>query len=136
MRRVIVPLERMGARIESRDGRPPLTVQGTAALSPLDYQTEVPSAQVKSAVLLAGLHAAGRTSVTESLPTRDHTERALAEFGVQVERHGAGTVAVDGRPAADGPRCWRCRATCRRPRSGWRPGRRFRAPRSLLPMWD
>ena len=86
MRRVIVPLERMGARIESRDGRPPLTFMGGGAVTPLDYRPEVPSAQVKSAVLLAGLHAPGRTAVTEALPTRDHTERALAAFGVQVER--------------------------------------------------
>jgi 3-phosphoshikimate 1-carboxyvinyltransferase len=96
MRRVVAPLERMGARIESRDGRPPLTVHGTDRLTPVDYRTEVPSAQVKSAVLLAGLHAPGRTSVTETLSTRDHTERALAEFGVQVERLGPGTVAVTG----------------------------------------
>ena len=102
MRRVIVPLERMGARIESHDGRPPLTVTGAAGLSPLDYQTEVPSAQVKSAVLLAGLHAPGRTSVSETLPTRDHTERALAEFGVLVERPRPGTVAVTGRQRLTG----------------------------------
>jgi 3-phosphoshikimate 1-carboxyvinyltransferase len=96
MRRVIVPLEKMGARIASHDGRPPLTIRGTAGLSPLDYHTETPSAQVKSAVLLAGLHAPGRTSVTEALPTRDHTERALAEFGVHVDRVGSGTVALTG----------------------------------------
>lgn len=97
MRRIIVPLERMGARIESQNGRPPLTIHGTGTPTPLAYQTEVPSAQVKSAVLLAGLHADGRTSVQESLPTRDHTERALAEFGVRVERLGGNTVAVQGR---------------------------------------
>jgi 3-phosphoshikimate 1-carboxyvinyltransferase len=96
MRRVVAPLQQMGARIESPDGRPPLAVRGTDRLTPIDYRTEVPSAQVKSAVLLAGLHAPGRTSVTESLPTRDHTERALAEFGVQLERTGPGTVAVGG----------------------------------------
>jgi len=97
MRRIITPLERMGARIESREGKPPLVVHGTAAVSPLAYQTEVPSAQVKSAVLLAGLHAEGRTSVTESTATRDHTERALAEFGVEVTRHDPHTVSVEGR---------------------------------------
>ncbi|HEY6506383.1 MAG TPA: 3-phosphoshikimate 1-carboxyvinyltransferase [Vicinamibacterales bacterium] len=97
MRRIIVPLERMGARIDSRNGRPPLTIHGTSTPAALDYQTEVPSAQVKSAVLLAGLHAEGRTSVRESVPTRDHTERALAEFGVRVERPGDNTVAVQGR---------------------------------------
>src|SRR5688572_4708106 len=78
MRRIIVPLERMGARIRSHDGRPPLAIDGTATPAPLDFQTEVPSAQVKSAVLLAGLHAHGRTRVTEAVQTRDHTERGLA----------------------------------------------------------
>jgi len=97
MRRIVVPLERMGARIDSRNGRPPLTIHGLSTPTAVDYQTEVPSAQVKSAVLLAGLHAEGRTSVQEALPTRDHTERALAEFGVRVERLGGNTVAVQGR---------------------------------------
>jgi len=95
MRRIIVPLERMGARIESSAGSPPLTIHGTASLVPIDFQTEVPSAQVKSAVLLAGLHAEGRTSVTEAVQTRDHTERGLKAFGVDVERHGL-TVAIRG----------------------------------------
>ena len=101
MRRIIVPLERMGARIQSEDGRPPLTIHGTAALVPIDFHTEVPSAQVKSAVLLAGLHAGGRTSVTEAVQTRDHTERGLKAFGVEVEREGR-TVAIRGgqRPRA------------------------------------
>jgi 3-phosphoshikimate 1-carboxyvinyltransferase len=95
MRRIIVPLERMGARIESADGRPPLTIHGTTRLVPLDFRTEVPSAQVKSAVLLAGLHAAGRTTVTEAVQTRDHTERGLKAFGVDVDRDGL-TVAIRG----------------------------------------
>jgi 3-phosphoshikimate 1-carboxyvinyltransferase len=84
MRRIIVPLERMGARIGSRDGRPPLGIQGTATLQPIDFHTDVPSAQVKSAVLLAGLHADGLTRVTEAVQTRDHTERGLRAFGVDV----------------------------------------------------
>ena len=95
MRRVIVPLERMGARISSTDGRPPLRITGTAAPTPIDFEPEVPSAQVKSAVLLAGLHADGVTRVREATLTRDHTERALAAFGVELER-GPG-VAVRGR---------------------------------------
>jgi 3-phosphoshikimate 1-carboxyvinyltransferase len=95
MRRVIVPLERMGARIASEDGRPPLTITGTRALTPIDYTTEVPSAQVKSAVLLAGLHAHGTTSVTEAIATRDHTELALETFGARVVRAGT-TVSVTG----------------------------------------
>jgi 3-phosphoshikimate 1-carboxyvinyltransferase len=95
MRRIIVPLERMGARIESNDGRPPLIIQGTGRLQAIDFEPEVPSAQVKTAVLFAGLHARGTSSVREPLPTRDHTERALEGFGVRVDRRGA-TVAVAG----------------------------------------
>lgn len=97
MRRVITPLERMGGRIESNNGRPPLVVTGTAAVAPIDFAPEVPSAQVKSAVLLAGLHARGTTSVTETIATRDHTERALRAFGATVGRApaagGAGASA-------------------------------------------
>jgi len=95
MRRIIVPLERMGARIASEDGRAPLTIEGTLHLSPLEFEPEVPSAQVKSAVLLAGLHAEGITSVREPLPTRDHTERALRMFGAEVGQSGA-IVSVRG----------------------------------------
>ena len=95
MRRVIVPLEQMGARITSNDGRPPLTVHGADHVRAINFQTEVPSAQVKSAVLLAGLHADGVTRVTESVQTRDHTERGLKAFGVEVTRDGL-TVAIAG----------------------------------------
>jgi 3-phosphoshikimate 1-carboxyvinyltransferase len=95
MRRVIVPLERMGARIGSEDGRPPLSIQGIAPLQPIEFAPEVPSAQVKTAVLLAGLHANGVTTVREPLATRDHTERALHAFGVRVETHGR-SVSVEG----------------------------------------
>jgi 3-phosphoshikimate 1-carboxyvinyltransferase len=95
MRRVIEPLSRMGARIESDECRPPLTVHGTA-LHGIEHQPDVPSAQVKSAVLLAGLHADGVTSVVEPAATRDHTERALVAFGAQVARHGL-RVSVSGR---------------------------------------
>jgi 3-phosphoshikimate 1-carboxyvinyltransferase len=95
MRRVIVPLERMGARIESEDGRPPLSIQGIAPLQPIEFSPEVPSAQVKTAVLLAGLHASGQTTVHEPLATRDHTERALHAFGVRVETRGR-SVSVKG----------------------------------------
>ena len=94
MRRVIDPLTRMGARIESVDGRPPLTIHG-AHLRAITHVPDVPSAQVKSAVLLAGLHADGRTAVKEPTPTRDHTERALEAFGGRVIRDGD-LVAVDG----------------------------------------
>jgi 3-phosphoshikimate 1-carboxyvinyltransferase len=95
MRRVIVPLERMGARIGSEDGRPPLSIQGTASIQPIEFAPEVPSAQVKTAVLFAGLHANGTTTVHEPLTTRDHTERALQAFGVRVEASGR-SVSVQG----------------------------------------
>jgi 3-phosphoshikimate 1-carboxyvinyltransferase len=94
MRRVIEPLTRMGASIAAVDGRPPLTIDGTG-LHGISYVPDVPSAQVKSAVLLAGLHAEGRTTVTEPSPTRDHTERALHAFGVPVTRVN-GAVGVTG----------------------------------------
>jgi 3-phosphoshikimate 1-carboxyvinyltransferase len=94
MKRVIDPLTRMGAVIDSSDGRPPLTIHG-GDLRAITHLPEVPSAQVKSAVLLAGLHAEGRTGVMEPTPTRDHTERALAAFGARVVRDGE-LVAVDG----------------------------------------
>ena len=94
MRRIIGPLERMGARVDSVDGRAPLTVHG-ARLHAIAHEPDTPSAQVKSAVLLAGLHADGTTTVREPAATRDHTERAIAAFG--------GRVVVDGlRVSADG----------------------------------
>ncbi len=86
MRRVIEPLARMGAQIRARDGEfAPLEITG-GALQPIDYILPVPSAQVKSAILLAGLYATGATSVVEPVRTRDHTELALAEFGARIER--------------------------------------------------
>jgi 3-phosphoshikimate 1-carboxyvinyltransferase len=98
MRRIMVPLAQMGARFEAADGdRPPLTVVG-AELDGIEYVPEVPSAQVKSAVLLAGLQARGRSRVTEQTPTRDHTERALAAFGVFVERSGQSVGIEGGQP--------------------------------------
>jgi 3-phosphoshikimate 1-carboxyvinyltransferase len=100
MGRVIEPLTRMGARIDATEGHAPLTIHG-ARLQAIAHVPEVPSAQVKSAVLLAGLHAEGTTSVTEPAQTRDHTERALAAFGITVASDGA-RVSVNGgqRPAA------------------------------------
>jgi 3-phosphoshikimate 1-carboxyvinyltransferase len=95
MRRIMVPLSQMGARFEAADGdRPPLTVFGTE-LDGIEYVPEVPSAQVKSAVLLAGLQARGSSRVTEQTPTRDHTERALVAFGAVIEREGR-TVGLRG----------------------------------------
>ena len=92
MRRVIEPLERMGARVDAVDGRAPLTIHG-GRLHAIDFAPSVPSAQVKSAVLLAGLHADGVTSVTEPAATRDHTERALRAFGGEAVVNGL-TVSV------------------------------------------
>lgn len=97
MRRVIEPLERMGAQILARDdGFAPLEIRG-GALRAIDYALPVASAQVKSAVLLAGLFAEGTTSVTEPVATRDHTELALEVFGAEVTRDGR-TARVQGRP--------------------------------------
>jgi 3-phosphoshikimate 1-carboxyvinyltransferase len=92
MRRAIGPLTEMGATIQAQDGRPPLTIDG-GALKGITHRPEVPSAQVKSSLLLAGLHATGRTVVVEPAATRDHTERAFTAFGATVERDGL-TVAV------------------------------------------
>ncbi len=86
--RIIEPLRRMGAVLHARDddSHPPLTVVGHTPLRAVDYATPVPSAQVKSAVLLAGLRAVGRTTVRERVATRDHTERMLRARGVAVVR--------------------------------------------------
>jgi 3-phosphoshikimate 1-carboxyvinyltransferase len=90
MKRVAEPLALMGATIETGEGgRPPLTVRGGRALKGIDYVLPMASAQVKSALLLAGLYAEGETRVTEPAPTRDHTERMLGGFGYPVERDGA-----------------------------------------------
>jgi 3-phosphoshikimate 1-carboxyvinyltransferase len=94
MGRVIVPLELMGARIESHDKKPPLTIHG-AALKGIHYRTEVPSAQIKSAVLLAGLQSGGRTIVQEDAATRNHTELALRAFGATVHVSG-NTIELEG----------------------------------------
>jgi 3-phosphoshikimate 1-carboxyvinyltransferase len=93
MRRVIEPMGRMGARIDAVDGHPPITIHG-GALHAITHEPAVPSAQVKSAVLLAGLHAAGTTTVIEPARTRDHTERALVAFGGHVQVSDDGTRAV------------------------------------------
>lgn len=86
--RIIEPLRSMGAVLHARedDSRPPLTVVGRTPLRGIDHVSRVPSAQVKSAILLAGMRAEGRTSVSESVATRDHTERMLRNRGVTVGR--------------------------------------------------
>lgn len=86
MRRITGPLAKMGARIDTGEGGlPPLRIHGGQALHGIDYTLEVASAQVKSALLLAGLYAEGETIVREPHPTRDYTERMLAAFGVEIE---------------------------------------------------
>jgi len=100
--RIIEPLRSMGAELHARrnDSLPPVTVVGRTPLRAIEYATPVPSAQVKSAILLAGLRADGRTTVRESVATRDHTERMLRSRGVPVERTGSAdgemTVTVEG----------------------------------------
>lgn len=84
MKRIITPLSMMGASIESDEGTPPLTLSGTEQLHGINYVLPVASAQVKSAVLLAGLHASGETYVTEPGVTRDHTERMLRSMGAEI----------------------------------------------------
>jgi len=85
MRRVTDPLASMGARIDTQDGLPPLKIHGGKALQGIEYTLPVASAQVKSALLLAGLYAKGETEVIEPHPTRDYTERMLAAFGWPID---------------------------------------------------
>ena len=96
MKRIIEPLRLMGADITalSAGDRPPLKIKG-APLESIDYKTNIPSAQVKSAILLAGLYARGTTKVTEPLKSRDHTERIFGQFGVKVGVDGL-TIAIEG----------------------------------------
>lgn len=101
MQRVMTPLEMMGASFESSEGgRLPLTVTGAQDTLNIEYRLPVASAQVKSAILLAGLNAAGRTTVIEEKPTRDHTENMLKHFGVEVSTEeledGAFAISVIG----------------------------------------
>lgn len=95
MRRIIEPLELMGAQIQSQEGKPPLQIRGTAKPKPITYKLPVASAQVKSAILFAALNAAGRTTVIETSATRDHTERLFNGFGVTVTTNDL-TVTLDG----------------------------------------
>ena len=95
MRRIIEPLELMGARIDSNDGKPPLKIHGSQQLAPITYKLPVASAQVKSAILFAALFANGRTSVIEKSPSRDHTERLFNGFGVPVSTNDI-SITLDG----------------------------------------
>jgi 3-phosphoshikimate 1-carboxyvinyltransferase len=99
MERVAAPLRTMGARIDTVDGKPPIRVHGGSTLTGIEYELPVASAQVKSALLLAGLYANGRTTVRSPGPSRDHTERMLTSMGVQLEQTTDGqahTVSLVG----------------------------------------
>jgi 3-phosphoshikimate 1-carboxyvinyltransferase len=94
MRRVTIPLIEMGAIVMAKGGFPPITIIGKD-LRGIEYSMEVASAQVKSAVLLAGMQTKGRTSVIEPTATRDHTERAFKTFGIKFEQDGR-RISVEG----------------------------------------
>ena len=103
MRRVLDPIERFGAQAVTRDGGLlPITMKGAKNPVPITYRLPVPSAQVKSAILLAGLNAPGDTTVIEAEPTRDHTERMLTHFGAVVRREkiegGLTAITLVGQP--------------------------------------
>lgn len=105
MGRVLGPLQQMGLEIEGGRDKLPLTARGSASLIPITYALPVPSAQVKSAILLAGLHAAGETTVIETEATRDHTERMLRHFGAEVviaESGGKTRITVKGEAELQG----------------------------------
>ena len=97
MRRIIHPLQQMGATLESADGCPPLVVRGTQ-LTGINFEPLVASAQVKSSVLLAGLQARGATQVSEPIATRDHTERALSAFGAKTQDTDGAFSVIGGAP--------------------------------------
>lgn len=109
MRRIIEPLTRMGAHIEGTraaehpgEWYPPLTIRGTRPLRAMRYEMRVASAQVKSAILLAGLFADGPTTVSEPVPTRDHTERLLRHCGITVERRNGRVTVAPGQLSCPG----------------------------------
>ena len=99
MGRVLKPLQQMGLEVAESRQTLPLTIRGTPDLIPIEYRLPVPSAQIKSAVLIAGLHAAGETTVIEPEATRDHTERMLSHFGAQLtatKRQGVRAISIKG----------------------------------------
>ena len=107
MERVMDPLRQMGVQFTSRSGgRLPITVSGSDLIKPIEYELPVASAQVKSAILLAGLNAPGKTTVIEPQPTRDHSERMLRHFGAEViteNLNGGGVkITLTGQPELEG----------------------------------
>ena len=127
MRRILDPLVRMGAQVvaEAEGGRVPITLRGPRETVPIVYETPAASAQIKSAVLLAGLNSPGRTTIVEREATRDHTERMLRHFGAKVTVEPEGKegrrITVAGQPTLAAAR-WSCRRT--RPRRRSRSSRR------------
>ncbi|HOL54479.1 MAG TPA: 3-phosphoshikimate 1-carboxyvinyltransferase [bacterium] len=105
--RVIVPLSLMGAEFWSRGNNkfPPVAVKGRYPLKPINYELPVASAQVKSAIIIAGLFTDGKSSITEPLPSRDHTERLLPAFGAKIEKNG-NTVTVYGGQGLEGQKIY------------------------------
>jgi len=101
MNRIIDPLTNMGAQIDATDGKPPLEIHGGRSLSGISYRLPVASAQVKSAILLAGLFAEGETSIIEPQTTRDHTERMLRSMGAEVAS-GETQIVMRGKQALQG----------------------------------
>ena len=102
MTRVTEPLEHMGAVIASNNGYPPLVIHGSSRIHGITYKTPVPSAQIKSAILLAGIQADGTTTVVESVQTRNHTELALRAFGAVVSTEGARVALTGGQQLQGG----------------------------------
>ncbi len=104
MRRILDPLTLMGAQVlaEAENGRLPVVLKGVSEPAPIEYTTPVPSAQLKSAILLAGLNSPGRTTIIEAEASRDHTERMLAWFGASITIEAQGEqgrrIALEGRP--------------------------------------
>src|SRR5262249_48993345 len=95
MKRVLEPLSLFGMEWSGRDDRLPIVITGTSQPMPVEYALPVASAQVKSAILLAALNTPGRTTVSERVPTRDHTERMLRAFGADVRAEGE-AISVQG----------------------------------------
>ncbi len=106
MGRVVIPLTQMGASFKTSDGKMPLSIIGSATLQPITYRLPIASAQVKSAILLAGLSAEGTTTVIETAPTRDHSENMLRCFGAEVhvmkQADGTEAVSIKGQPHLKG----------------------------------
>src|SRR5271156_5847827 len=110
MERIRKPLGQMGAKIDLVDGHAPITIFG-GPLRAIDFDTPIPSAQVKTAVLFAGLQAEGTTSLSESVRTRDHSEHALRAFGATLERSASGTDSTNRLSIAGGQKLRAIEAT-------------------------